>query len=115
MRSVLKTQQQGNLMVVDLTDKILVTTDIVKEYHPALRSGFSGYPANPRWSATKFYAWKMGRQWREALDHGDMVVRSHDSMLVSIAQQEEKVESEKKPSDFWSKLPFSWKPLLISS
>ena len=53
-------------MVVDLTDKVMLRTAIAQENHAALRSGFAGYPPNPRWNAIKFRAWKMGRQLREA-------------------------------------------------
>lgn len=69
-------------MVVDLTQDIRVTTAIPPSSHAALRSGFAGYPANPRWNINKFYAWKKGRQWREELKKGTMQVRMTDSMLI---------------------------------
>ncbi|HBB34816.1 MAG TPA: hypothetical protein DDZ80_00500 [Cyanobacteria bacterium UBA8803] len=81
-------------MVVDLTDNVLVSTPIASAHHAALRSGFSGYPANPRWNAAKFKAWKTGRQWREALVRGEMIVRSTDSMLVPATQREESSQPE---------------------
>lgn len=77
-------------MVVDLTDQVLIDTPIPKAHHAALRSGFAGYPANPRWNASKFRAWKTGLQLRTALARGEMVVRKVDSMLVPATQQEEK-------------------------
>lgn len=69
-------------MMVELTEKVFVSTPIACTNHPALRSGFAGYPANPRWNAAKYQAWRIGRQWREALASGKMVIRSSDSMLV---------------------------------
>ena len=77
-------QQNYNLKVVKLTEEILVDTKLKNSYIPALRSGFVGYPLNPRWSGVKFLAWKTGRQWREALTNGEMVVRSTDSRLVYV-------------------------------
>lgn len=77
-----KTLREHNFMVVDLTENVLVRTLIPSPNHAALRSGFAGYPVNPRWTATKFQAWKTGRHWREALARNEMVVRSTDSMLV---------------------------------
>ncbi len=79
-------------MVVDLTENVLVDTPISSANHAALRAGFAGYPANPRWNAAKYCAWKTGRQLREALARGEMVVRSKDSMLVKATEQEENTE-----------------------
>jgi hypothetical protein len=84
-------------IVVDLTENVLVSTIIPYENHAALRSGFAGYPANPRWSMTKFRAWKTGRQWREALAQGAMIVRSTDSMLVCATETEDS-DLEEPPS-----------------
>lgn len=77
-------QENQNLKVVKLAEGILVHTQLKSAYIPALRSGFAGYTVNPRWSGVKFYAWKTGRQWRQAFLNGKMVVRTTDSMLVSI-------------------------------
>ncbi|NEP01772.1 MAG: hypothetical protein F6K58_24575 [Symploca sp. SIO2E9] len=77
-------------MVVDLTDKVLVRTPVPKAHHAALRSGFAGYPANPRWNASKFRAWKRGLELRTALARGEMVIRKADSMLVPATEQDEK-------------------------
>ncbi len=77
-------QENHNLKVVKLTEGILVRTQLKSDYIPALRSGFAGYPVNPRWSGVKYSAWKTGKQWRKALLNGEMVVRSTDSTLVSV-------------------------------
>lgn len=79
---MLKNIDRRNPSVVDLTEKIWLRTALAQENHAALRSGFAGYPPNPRWSATKFRAWKTGCQLREALARGEMTVRSTDCMLV---------------------------------
>ncbi len=102
-------------MVVDLTDNVLVNTPIPSAHHAALRSGFAGYPANPRWNATKYKAWKIGREWREALARGEMVVRSTDSMLVPAIQPEETEENLEKPlnSSQW-RFPFRAKQMLAA-
>jgi hypothetical protein len=73
----------NSLIVVDLTDNIWIYTNIPLQNHAALRSGFAGYPANPRWNATKYRAWKQGYQWREQLSLGRLTVRQSDSQLVS--------------------------------
>ncbi len=70
---------------VDLADNIWLCTDIPQDNHAALRSGFAGYPANPRWTVSKFKAWKTGRRLREALSDGSMAVRQTDSLLVPIS------------------------------
>lgn len=84
-----KVSNLDHVRVVDLADGVLVRTLIPPQNHPALRSGFAGYPANPRWDVAKFRAWKTGRQWREALHEGEMTVRDSDSMLVSAQEQNE--------------------------
>ena len=73
-----------NRMIVDLTEKVFVRTTIPKESHAALRAGFAGYPANPRWNVRKYRAWKIGCRWREELNIGKKMVRSEDSMLVPV-------------------------------
>ena len=77
-------EEHQNLKVVKLAEGILVRTQLKSAYIPALRSGFAGYPVNPRWSGVKFYAWKRGKQLRQALLNGEMVVGSSDSILVSV-------------------------------
>jgi hypothetical protein len=78
----------NNLIKADLTEKVSVFTNISIENHAALRAGFSGFPTNPRWNVSKFRAWKTGRQWRNALACGQMMVRSKDSMLVTATEKE---------------------------
>lgn len=95
MSNNLKNRDPG---VVDLTDKVLLHTAIPQENYAALRSGFAGYPANPRWSASKFRAWKTGCQLREALKQGQMVVRTTDCMLVPAAYPDE--DKEDKPPSY---------------
>ena len=75
-------KKQGK--VVKLGEGVLVRTKLKDAYIPALRSGFAGYPVNPRWSGVKISAWKTGQQWRQAVSRGEMAVRSSDSMLVAI-------------------------------
>jgi hypothetical protein len=91
---MLKRDNHSNLMVVDLTDKVSVSTAVPRANHAALRSGFVGYPANPRWNVTKFCAWRTGRQWREALAQGKMIVRRTDSMLVPATDKGDSQEDE---------------------
>ncbi|MDJ0727084.1 MAG: hypothetical protein QNJ38_18445 [Prochloraceae cyanobacterium] len=83
-----------NFLIVDLAKDVLVTTKIAKQNHAALRSGFAGYPANPKWNTAKYLAWKTGSKLRKALAEGRMTVRSEDSMLVPAQMQEEKTEQE---------------------
>ncbi|GAB4244258.1 MAG: hypothetical protein Kow0049_34070 [Stanieria sp.] len=85
---MLKTVKNHNLMVVNLTENVSVSTKISKENHAALRSGFVGCPPNPRWNATKFCAWRTGRQWRTALAQGTMMIRAEDCMLVQASEKE---------------------------
>jgi hypothetical protein len=75
-------KKQGK--VVKLGEGVLVRTKLKDAYIPALRSGFAGFPVNPRWSGVKISAWKTGQQWRQAVSRGEMVVRSSDSMLVAM-------------------------------
>ena len=83
----LNDRNERNPMVVELAENISVMTIISKENHAALRAGFAGYPANPRWNVSKFSAWKTGKQWREALECGKMSVSPIDSMLISSEEQ----------------------------
>ncbi|MBO9998851.1 MAG: hypothetical protein J7641_07545 [Cyanobacteria bacterium SID2] len=80
--------ENQNFRVIWLSDSVNVHTDIQERHLPALRSGFAGYPMNPRWDALKFRAWKLGRQWRKALDAGEMCVRAKDSLLMSVRDVE---------------------------
>jgi hypothetical protein len=89
---VSRLQNTNNLIKAELTEKVSVFTNISIENHAALRAGFSGFPANPRWNISKFRAWKTGRQWRNALACGQMMVRSNDSMLVTATEKESQEE-----------------------
>ena len=86
-------QENNKEKVVKLGEGVLVRTKLKDVYIPALRSGFAGYPLNPRWSGVKFYAWKTGKQWRQAMLRGEMVVCG-DGMLVAIAEVPEVDEEE---------------------
>ena len=110
---MLKTLNHHQNTVVDLTEGILVQTTIPRKSHPALRAGFAGYPANPRWNIIKFSAWKTGRKWKEALAKGKMIVRSTDSMLVLATDQEDKLEEE-LPSSLSFNFPI-WAKQVIAS
>lgn len=106
MAKILKQQD----FVVDLSEGIFIRTPIPSSNHAALRSGFAGLPANPRWTVDKFRAWKTGRQLRDLLVRKEMIVRHSDSMLVLATSQTEKGE-EKNTSSFhwqriWEKLNF---------
>lgn len=109
-----KAAKLHNPTVVDLTEDILVYTDIPQAHHAALRSGFAGYPANPRWTVGKFHAWKTGRQLRELLAQGQMVVRTTDSMLVSINELKPP-EVETSEPRLWCHVPLWAKQMLPSS
>jgi hypothetical protein len=83
----------SKIAVVELAQGIYVRTSIPIENHSALRAGFGGYTANPRWGAAKFLAWKTGRQWRTALAANKMTVRASDSMLVPVIQRDDTYEA----------------------
>lgn len=100
---MLRVKKPLNPNVADLTDCIYVNTQILPENYPALRSGFAGYPANPRWTVAKYQAWKSGRQLRDAYTKGQMIVRSTDSMLVPI--QEGDSLDDKPPSHTLCQIP----------
>jgi len=74
------TLKDSELRLVELSAHIQVRTNLEATCIPALRSGFAGYPINPRWSAAKLRAWRLGCQWRQDLAAGERVVR--DSLLV---------------------------------
>jgi len=77
--------KQAKAAIVDLSSNISVQTTLPETNYPALRSGFNGYPPNPRWNVSKYRAWKTGQQWRSAYQRGEMVVR-RDRILVSVNQ-----------------------------
>jgi hypothetical protein len=88
--------------IAELTPGVYTRTSISAVNHAALRAGFAGYTANPRWNASKFHAWKTGRQWRHALNSQEMVIREMDSMLVHASEgnsnPSESTEGELPPS-----------------
>ncbi|WP_080570058.1 hypothetical protein [Anaplasma marginale] len=98
---MVESKKSQNPVVVDLAKDILVSTNIPKVNHAALRSGFAGYPPNPRWNTAKYLAWKTGSKLRKALAEGQMRVRSRDCMLVPVGIQEEKPIEELSHSPFF--------------
>ncbi|MGC9527073.1 MAG: hypothetical protein ACP5D7_16195 [Limnospira sp.] len=100
-------QEQTKFKIVQLAEGVFISTPIEEFCIPALRSGFSGYPINPRWNGVKVHAWKTGRQMRDALSRGDMVVRPADSMLVSAADTADPEPLEMTDSSRKSGLMFS--------
>lgn len=79
---------QNSISAIELIPGIYLQTLFPEEYIPALRSGFSLYPANPRWSPLKFQAWKTGRQLRQAYDRGILTVQAGDRTLVLTDRRE---------------------------
>lgn len=77
--------KRSDAVVIELAHGVVARTSIAPINHSALRSGFAGQPANPRWNAAKVVAWKTGRQWRSALARGEMTVRPSDSMLIEAS------------------------------
>ena len=71
--------------LVELAEGVYIETTIARENHAALRSGFAGYPKNPRWTVRKFQAWKQGRVWRQALLDGSMTVYDQKLIATEIA------------------------------
>jgi hypothetical protein len=90
---VLISRSQHPISAIELTPGIYLQTVFPQEYIPALRSGFSLYPANPRWSALKFQAWKTGRLLRQAHDRGILMVQSGDRTLVLTDSRENRPET----------------------
>ncbi|MDR9403496.1 MAG: hypothetical protein RI580_08655 [Halothece sp. Uz-M2-17] len=78
--------KQQPAAVIELSKNISVRTTIPPSHYPALRSGFEGFPPNPRWTVSKYRVWKTGQQWRNALQRGEMIVR-RDQMLVTTKKQ----------------------------
>ncbi|MEB3883130.1 hypothetical protein [Lyngbya sp. CCY1209] len=100
-------QEQTKCKIVQLAEGVFVSTPIEEFCIPALRSGFSGYPINPRWNGVKVCAWKTGRQMRDALSRGEMTVRTTDSMLVCAEDATEPESPEPAGSSQKSGLMFS--------
>lgn len=105
---------KNNLMVVELTEKVWIYTAIAHENHAALRSGFAGYPANPRWNVSKYLAWKQGSQWRHELSQGMLVINQSNSQLVSA--KDTQASSKKKSASIpWRKQSPVTEHVLLSS
>jgi len=77
---------RSNQTCVEIAERVFVQTPIPIENHPALRAGFGGYTANPRWCGSKFMAWRTGKAWRTALQEGQLAIRESDRMLVPFAE-----------------------------
>lgn len=98
--------------VLELAEGIYIETTIPRESHPAVRSGFAGYPSNPRWTVRKHQAWKQGKQWRQDFEQGLMVVEKQQ--LVPATQleiREQPVVAQREEKSSWrspfKKLTFS--------
>lgn len=85
--------------ILELAEGIYIETAIPRESHPAVRSGFAGYPSNPRWNVRKHQAWKQGKQWRQALENGSMVVENQ--RLIPMVQPECQVQTTEKVTTTW--------------
>ena len=94
---MLKTINQQESTVADLAEGVKVNTSIPSAHHAALRCGFAGYPLNPRWNGQKVYAWNTGRQLKQGLFTGEMVIRATDSMIVPAWQQNHHSDTEPTP------------------
>lgn len=81
---------QNNPQAVELQGKIWIYTHITQENHSALRSGFAGYPANPRWNVNKYRAWKQGIKWREDWKGGLLSLDSSNFQLISREELDRK-------------------------
>ena len=95
---------------VELTEGIYIETTIARENHAALRSGFAGYPSNPRWTVRKYRAWKQGRQWRQCLNEGSMTLHNQHLITTEDAIKAAIVTPEPTPSSWRSpfkKIAFS--------
>ncbi|MEB3273424.1 MAG: hypothetical protein VKJ85_06535 [Prochlorothrix sp.] len=92
--------KRSDAVVIELAHGVVARTSVAPMNHSALRSGFAGQPANPRWNASKVVAWKTGRQWRSALARGEMIVRPSDSMLVPVVNQPVKAHWQVGPFCF---------------
>ena len=81
-------KRQPDVLLVELNSEVRVKTPLPPSCHSALRAGFAGYSTNPRWNNAKLRAWKLGREWRQALAAGKMQVCGPDAVLMT---QEERL------------------------
>jgi hypothetical protein len=98
--------------VLELAEGIYIETAIPRESHPAVRSGFAGYPSNPRWTVRKHQAWKQGKQWRQDFEQGLMVVEKQQLIPAAQAEiREPQVVAQREVKSSWrspfKKLTFS--------
>lgn len=91
--------------VLELAEGIYIETAIPRESHPAVRSGFAGYPSNPRWTVRKHQAWKQGKQWRQDFDQGLMVVEKQQLIPTPATQPAMK----EKPAVVQQEVKSSWR------
>jgi len=96
---VTQTIKYRTAAVIPLTESINVRTTVSPEHIPALRAGFSLYPSNPRWNVFKFRAWRLGRQWRHALQAGEMEVCPTHRLLVTADPNKTPEKPEEESSD----------------
>lgn len=100
-----KASNRSNLTLVELEEGIFVRTPIPSENHSALRAGFAGYTANPRWCNSKVMAWRTGRAWRDALREKTLAIRQSDGLLVPFAEAQETPQpSKEKKTSLLTKL-----------
>jgi hypothetical protein len=101
-----KATKHSNKKCVELAEQIFVQTPIPVENHPALRAGFGGYTANPRWCGSKVLAWRTGKAWRAALTDGKLAIRESDRMLVPFAEAHSRASasSNEKKSNLFCRL-----------
>lgn len=96
---------RSNLKLVELDKGVLAKTAIPSDNHAALRAGFAGFTSNPRWCASKFVAWRTGKAWKQALEAGQLAVRSTDSLLVPADEAVVPDEQPQQPSQKPALLP----------
>ncbi len=87
--------QQPCFSIVELSADVRARTSLPPVCHSALRAGFEGYSVNPRWNGTKLRAWRLGQEWRQALNRGEMLIRPSDQLLLS---PEELAQGESGPA-----------------
>ena len=105
-------KKQPDILLVDLAPEVRVKTPLPPSCHSALRAGFAGYSTNPRWNNAKLNAWKLGREWREALATGEMQVCGPDFLLMTQEErlnyqgELERLSSPQDEADVKSSNPF---------
>ena len=88
--------------IVELAEGVYIETAIARENHAALRSGFAGYPSNPRWTVRKYQAWKQGKQWRQSLTDGSMTIQDKQLIATEAALENIIVPQEAEPTSWRS-------------